>query len=204
MSPSPATGKFTVKVTHLSLDPAMRGWMNEGRSYVPPVQIGEVMRALALGRVVASRHPGFAEGDLVREPSASRSTPSATAPECTRSIRLPGVSLPTYLGAIGMTGMTAYFGLLDVGRLQEGDTVLVSGAAGAVGTVVGQIAKIKGARAWASPAAPRSAACWSRSSASTPRSTTRPATSPSRSAPTRPTGWTSCSTTSGARSSTSG
>jgi NADPH-dependent curcumin reductase CurA len=145
--PEPGDGEFTVEVTHLSVDPAMRGWMNEGRSYVPPVKIGEVMRALALGRVVASRHPGFTEGDLVQGIFGVREHAVSDGAGVQKIDPAPGVSAAAYLGAIGMTGMTAYFGLLDVGRLREGDTVLVSGAAGAVGTVVGQIAKIRGARA---------------------------------------------------------
>jgi len=144
--PSPGEGEFVVEVSHISLDPAMRGWMNKGRSYVPPVEIGEVMRALTIGRVIASRHDGFAEGDLVQ----------GTFGVCEHAVsdgagvhKLPddggGVPLPAYLGALGMTGLTAYFGLLDVGKLEDGNTVLVSGAAGAVGTAVGQIARIKGA-----------------------------------------------------------
>jgi NADPH-dependent curcumin reductase CurA len=145
--PEPGDGQVTVKVTHLSVDPAMRGWMNEGRSYVPPVKVGEVMRALALGRVVASLHPGFAEGDLVQGIFGVQEHAVSDGAGVQKIDPAPGVSAAAYLGAIGMTGMTAYFGLLDVGRLQEGNTVLVSGAAGAVGTVVGQIAKIKGARA---------------------------------------------------------
>lgn len=143
--PEPAEGQLLVRVSHLSLDPAMRGWMNEGRSYVPPVEIGEVMRALAAGEVVASRHPRFAEGDHVTGTFGVQdyalSDGSGVVP-----VDPSAASLPTHLAALGMTGMTAYFGLLDVGALCEGDTVVVSGAAGAVGSVVGQIAKIKGAR----------------------------------------------------------
>ncbi|HUE26849.1 MAG TPA: NADP-dependent oxidoreductase [Solirubrobacteraceae bacterium] len=143
----PGDGEFVCEVTHISIDPAMRGWMNAGRSYIEPVEVGDVMRALTLGRVVDSRHDKFAEGDIVvgtfgvREHAISdgKGVNKITPPE--------GVSLTAHLGILGMTGFTAYFGLLDVGRVQEGDTVLVSGAAGAVGTAVGQIAKIKGARA---------------------------------------------------------
>ncbi|HEY3727729.1 MAG TPA: NADP-dependent oxidoreductase [Solirubrobacteraceae bacterium] len=145
--PEPGEGEFVVEVTHLSIDPAMRGWMNEGRSYVPPVQIGEVMRALALGRVLASRHPQFAEGDLVQGAFGVQEHAVSDGSGVQKITVAQGVSPAAYLGVLGMTGMTAYFGLLDVGRLQEGDTVLVSGAAGAVGATVGQIAKIKGARA---------------------------------------------------------
>ena len=145
--PEAADGEFAVEVTHISLDPAMRGWMSAGRSYVPPVEIGEVMRALALGRVVSSRHPGFAEGDLVSGTFGVQEHAVSDGRGVHKIAVGNGVSLAAHLGVLGMTGMTAYFGLLDVGRLEEGDTVLVSGAAGAVGTTVGQIAKIKGARA---------------------------------------------------------
>jgi NADPH-dependent curcumin reductase len=145
--PEPGEGQFTVEVTHLSIDPAMRGWMNEGRSYVPPVEIGEVMRALALGRVVASAHPEFTEGDLVQGVFGVQEHTLSDGQGVQRLSPSPAVSPATYLGILGMTGLTAYFGLLDVGRVQAGDTVLVSGAAGAVGSAVGQIAKIKGARA---------------------------------------------------------
>ncbi len=143
--PTPGAGEFAVEISHLSLDPAMRGWMNAGASYIDPVEIGDVMRAGAVGRVTASEHPGFAVGDRVygtfgvQEHAVSdgkgviKIDPSLAAP-------------PTYLGTLGMTGLTAYFGLLDVGRLKEGDTVVMSGAAGAVGSVAGQIAKLKGAR----------------------------------------------------------
>jgi NADPH-dependent curcumin reductase len=144
---APGENEFVVRTTHLSIDPAMRGWMNAGRSYIPPVEVGEVMRALALARVVESRHPGFAPGDLV---SGVFGVQSHAVSDGQGVQILPadgGVSPAAYLGALGMTGLTAYFGLLDVGRLAAGDTVLVSGAAGAVGTVTGQIAKIKGARA---------------------------------------------------------
>src|SRR5581483_2597668 len=145
--PEPGEGQFTVQVTHLSIDPAMRGWMNAGRSYVPPVEIGEVMRALALGRVVASAHPEFAEGDLVQGVFGVQELALSDGTGVQKIAAGAGISPATSLGILGMTGLTAYFGLLDVGRLQAGETVLVSGAAGAVGSAVGQIAKIKGARA---------------------------------------------------------
>jgi NADPH-dependent curcumin reductase len=144
--PEPGEGQFVVEVSHISLDPAMRGWMNAGRSYVPPIEIGEVIRALALGRVTASRSDRFAVGDIVRGIFGVQEHALSGGDGVDKIIPADGVSLPTYLGVLGMTGLTAYFGLLDVGRLAEGDTVLVSGAAGAVGTAVGQIAKIKGAR----------------------------------------------------------
>jgi hypothetical protein len=144
--PEPSENEFVVELTHLSIDPAMRGWMNDVRSYVPPVGIGEVMRAGAVGRVTASRHDGFAEGELVR--GIFGVTEHAVSDGVgVDKVVLGGASEATHLGVLGLTGMTAYFGLLDVGRVQPGDTVLVSGAAGAVGSVVGQLAKIKDARA---------------------------------------------------------
>src|SRR5689334_16403066 len=142
----PGAGEVLVKVLYLSLDPAMRGWMNEGRSYVPPVGLGEVMRAGGVGRVVASRDPSLAEGDLVSGMTGVEEYAVAKAKHL-KKIDPSLAPLPRYLGALGAPGMTAYFGLLDVGQPKAGDTVVVSGAAGAVGTVVGQIAKIKGCRA---------------------------------------------------------
>jgi NADPH-dependent curcumin reductase CurA len=141
----PEDGQFRVAVEYVSLDPAMRGWMNETRSYVPPVGIGEVMRAGGIGRVTESRHPDFEAGELVTgmfgvqrhavsDGGAVRKVDTSLAPP------------PVHLGVLGMTGLTAYFGLLDVGRPEPGQTVVVSGAAGAVGSVVGQIARIKGCR----------------------------------------------------------
>jgi NADPH-dependent curcumin reductase CurA len=145
--PEPGDGELVVEVTHVSIDPAMRGWMRDAPSYVPPVKLGEVMRALAVGRVVASGHPGFATGDLVQ---GTFGVTEHALSDGTGVHKLPvgdGAPLAAYLGVLGMTGLTAYFGLIEVGRVQAGDTVLVSGAAGAVGSTVGQIAKIKGARA---------------------------------------------------------
>ena len=141
----PGPGEVLVKVKYLSIDPAMRGWMNDAKSYIPPVGIGEVMRALGVGEVVASQHPGFAVGDHVNgalgvqryflgEPKGFYKVDPQQAP------------LPRYLSALGMTGMTAYFALLAVGQPKAGETVVLSGAAGAVGSVAGQIAKLKGCR----------------------------------------------------------
>jgi NADPH-dependent curcumin reductase CurA len=142
----PGPGEALVRVQYLSLDPAMRGWMNEGRSYVPPVGIGEVMRALGLGQVMASSDPALAIGDTVVGLTGVQDYAIIKAKELTKvDPRL--VPLPRYLGVLGMPGMTAYFGLLDVGKPEPGQTVVVSGAAGAVGAVVGQIARIKGCRA---------------------------------------------------------
>ncbi len=142
--PEPAEGQFVLRTEYVSLDPAMRGWMNEGRSYIPPVQIGEVMRAGVVGQVVASRHPDFAEGAHVVATTGAQEYAVSDGKGVTV---VPGdAPLPTYLGTLGMTGLTAYFGLLDVGEPKAGDTVVVSGAAGATGSVAGQIAKIKGCR----------------------------------------------------------
>ena len=143
--PEPGDGEFLVKILYISLDPAMRGWMNEGRSYIAPVGIGEVMRAGAVGQVVASKHSGFAAGDHVYGGFGVQEYALSKADGVTKLD--PGLAaLPAYLGALGMPGMTAYFGLLEIGKPKAGQTVVVSGAAGAVGMVVGQIARIVGCR----------------------------------------------------------
>jgi len=142
--PEPADGDVVVKVLYLSLDPAMRGWMNEGKSYIPPVGIGEVMRAGGVGRVTASKDPKFAIGDHVVGMTGVQDYAVLKGKGLTK-VDPKLVPLPVYLGTLGMPGMTAYFGLFEVGQFKPGDTVVVSGAAGAVGQVVGQLAKIKGA-----------------------------------------------------------
>ena len=144
--PQPADGEFVVRNLFISLDPAMRGWMNEGKSYVPPVQIGEVMRAGAVGKVIASKNPTFAVGDHVVGIFGVQDYAVSNGKGTTK-VDPKLVPLPVYLGTLGMPGMTAYFGLLEVGKAKAGETVVVSGAAGAVGQVVGQIARIKGCRA---------------------------------------------------------
>ena len=143
--PTPGAGEFVVAVSHVSVDPAMRGWMNAGASYIEPVEIGDVMRAGAIGRVIASEHPGFAVGEHLY---GAFGVQEFALGDGKGIVKLDASLAPltTYLGALGITGMTAYFGLLDVGALKAGETVVVSGAAGAVGSVAGQIAKIKGAR----------------------------------------------------------
>ena len=139
----PGEGELLIRIIYISLDPAMRGWMNEGRSYIQPVAIGEVMRALALGRVIASRNSKFAVGDYVYGPLGVQEYALSNGTGLTK-VEPAGIPLPVYLGALGMPGMTAYFGLLEVGKPKLGETVVISGAAGAVGTVAGQIARIKG------------------------------------------------------------
>jgi NADPH-dependent curcumin reductase CurA len=143
---SPADGQVLVKTLYLSLDPAMRGWMNEGKSYIPPVGIGEVMRAGGIGKVIESKDPAFRQGDFVSGTTGVQEYALVAAKQLAR-IDPRQAPLPVYLATLGMPGFTAYFGLLDVGKPEPGQTVVVSGAAGAVGTVVGQIAKIKGCRA---------------------------------------------------------
>jgi len=141
--PAPADGELLVKVDHISLDPAMRGWLNDVRSYLPPVQIGEVMRAAVTGTVVESNHPDFAVGDAVTGTLGVTEyviTDGTGVQKIDTSVAGPA----TWLGALGMPGLTAYHGLHEVGEMTEGDTVLISAAAGAVGSVAGQLAKAKG------------------------------------------------------------
>jgi len=149
--PAVPDGGVLVKTLALSLDPAMRGWMNEGRSYIPPVGIGEVMRAGGVGRVVASKHPAFAVDDLVSAGVGVQEYCAIAATDVERSglvkIDTRVANLAQWLNVLGMPGMTAYFGLIDVGQPKAGETVVVSGAAGAVGQTVGQLARIKGCRA---------------------------------------------------------
>ncbi len=140
----PAQGEFLVKVKYISLDPAMRGWMNEDAFRLhPAVGIGDVMRAGGAGTVVASRHPGFPIGEAVVGRFGVQEFALSDG-HAVRKVDAKQAPLPTYLGLLGMPGMTAYFGLLDVGKPKAGETVVVSAAAGAVGSVVGQIAKLKG------------------------------------------------------------
>ncbi len=141
----PGDGELLVKVAYVSLDPAMRGWMNDGRSYIPPVGIGEVMRAFAVGEVIASNDPDVAVGEHVGGLLGVQEYAIANGKGVFK-VDPSLAPLPVYLGALGMPGVTAYFGLLDIGRPEAGDTVVVSGAAGAVGGLVGQIAKLKGCR----------------------------------------------------------
>ena len=146
----PEAGGMVVKTLALSLDPAMRGWMNEGKSYIPPVAIGEVMRAGGIGVVVASNNEAFAVGDQVSAGLGVQEYCAIPAGEMKRSglfkidTRLGTAN--QWLNVLGMPGMTGYFGLMDVGQPKAGETVVVSGAAGAVGQTVGQLARIKGCR----------------------------------------------------------
>jgi NADPH-dependent curcumin reductase len=143
--PEPGDGEFLVRVLYISLDPAMRGWMNEGRSYVPPVGLGEVMRAGGVGRVVTSSHPDFKVGEHV---VGTFGVQDYAISDGRGVIHVADEAAPLvqYLSVLGMPGMTAYFGLLEIGHPVAGETVVVSAAAGAVGQAVGQIARIKGCR----------------------------------------------------------
>ena len=138
-------GQFLLRTTFVSLDPAMRGWLDDRPSYLPPVAIGDVMRAGSVGEVTESRHPKFPVGTMVMGTFGVQSYAVSDGRGVTRVD--PALGSPSaYLGVLGITGLTAYFGLLVHGRPRPGDTVVVSGAAGAVGTVVGQMAKISGCR----------------------------------------------------------
>jgi len=148
---SPEPGGVVVKTLLLSLDPAMRGWMNEGKSYIAPVAIDEVMRAGGIGVVVASENPAFTVGDRVSGLLGVQEYATFGARRIERGelvrIDLRAGTATQWLNVLGAPGMTAYFGLIDVGQPKPGETVVVSGAAGAVGQAVGQLARIKGCRA---------------------------------------------------------
>jgi len=137
-------GEVLIEHEYISLDPAMRGWMNEARSYIKPIEIGEVMRAGSVGKVIKqSGKTRFNIGDHVSGWGGVQ-THCITNGENLIKVDPSKSNLSTYLGVLGMPGMTAYFGILEEAKIKEGDVVLVSGAAGAVGSLVGQIAKIKG------------------------------------------------------------
>lgn len=142
----PDEGELLVRVEVISLDPAMRGWVNDGKSYVPPVGIGEVMRAYAAGIVEHSKHPKFAVGDAVQGLLGVQQYAVSNGRGLVK-LDLAKAPIERWVGGLGMPGWTAYFGLLEVGQPKEGETVVVSAASGAVGSLVGQIAKIKGCRA---------------------------------------------------------
>jgi len=145
--PATQSGEFLVRNLYIAFEPAMRGWMMDRPSYIPPIQLGEVMRAFCVGQVVESKHTGFKLGDFVRGMFGWQDYIVTNGATMMPVIKIPpGQSLTSYLSVFGITGLTAYFGLLDVGKPQAGDTVVVSGAAGATGSIAGQIAKIQGCR----------------------------------------------------------
>ena len=143
--PEPGPGEFLVRVIYLSLDPYMRGRMSAARSYVPPVALGDVMEGGTVGEVVRSSHPGFSVGDVV-EARLGWQEYAVSAGKGVRKIDTTVAPISTALGVLGMPGLTAYFGLLEVGQPKAGETVVVSAASGAVGGLVGQIAKLRGCR----------------------------------------------------------
>jgi NADPH-dependent curcumin reductase CurA len=146
--PEPREGEFLVRNLYLSLDPAMRTWMIDARSYVPPVGIGEVMRGACVARVVASRHPDYQEGQLVLGTFGWQDYAISDGGGLLGVTKVPdGVSPTMPLGVLGLTSLTAYFGLKEIGKPKPGETVVVSGAAGATGSVAGQLAKHWGCRA---------------------------------------------------------
>jgi len=142
--PQPSEGEVLVRLLYISVDPYLRGRMREGKSYVEPFEVGHVIKSGAVGDVVESRSPKFQPGDVVTGQLGWRLHDVAKAETLMKVV--PGVSPTTALGVLGGTGLTAYFGLLEIGQPKEGETVVVSGAAGAVGIVVCQIAKLKGCR----------------------------------------------------------
>lgn len=144
--PEPGDGEVLIQHHYISLDPAMRGWINEGKSYIEPVAVGDVMRSGSIGKVIkANNHPKFKEGDYLTGWGGVQQY-VVTNGDNWHKVDPDLAPLPMYIGTLGMPGMTAYFGIHEVGKIKEGDVVLVSGAAGAVGSIVGQIAKIKGCK----------------------------------------------------------
>ena len=144
--PTPGDGQILVRSIYLSVDPYMRGRMNDVKSYAAPVPIGGVMGGGVVGKVIKSNNPGFKEGEIV-EGMFGWQDYAVSDGQGVRKIDPAVAPISTALGVLGMPGLTAYFGLLEIGNPQPGETVVVSGAAGAVGSLVGQIAKIKGCRA---------------------------------------------------------
>ncbi|KAM0328739.1 hypothetical protein ACHAQA_005152 [Verticillium albo-atrum] len=140
-------GEVLVENLYLSLDPAMRGWLNDKRSYLPPVQIGETMRGGAVSRVLASKSDKAAAGDIIPTYAGWAEHAILPASAIQPAAAYPPISHPTdYLSVLGATGLTAYFGMLRIGEPKAGETVVVSGAAGATGSIAGQLAKVQGAR----------------------------------------------------------
>ena len=145
--PAPKDGELLIRNIYLSLDPTNRLWMSDREQYLPPVEIGQVMRGGTLGQVIESRSDRFLAGDIVLPTDGGWQDYAVVSAGTTGKVRrTPGIPLTAYMSALGATGMTAYFGLLDIGQPKAGECVVVSAAAGAVGSIVGQIAKLKGCR----------------------------------------------------------
>ncbi len=143
---APGDGEILVRNIYLSLDPTNRVWMNPVDSYLPMLPLGSVMRGVALGVVEDSKHSGFETGDIVQGLSGWQEYYTGDVTTFSKLPRIPGLPLSAFFGAMGHIGFTAYFGLLDLGQPKEGETLVVSAAAGAVGSLTGQIGKIKGCR----------------------------------------------------------
>jgi NADPH-dependent curcumin reductase CurA len=145
-APAPAAGEALVKVRYLSIDPTIRTWMDDVPSYLPPIQIGEVIRSGGVGEVIESHTDAYQPGQLVFGMTGWQDYVVVGADDGAMQVLPDGVPPGIAIGILGVTGMTAYFGITDVGQVKEGDVVVVSGAAGATGSAAGQIAKIKGAK----------------------------------------------------------
>ncbi len=143
--PEPGPGQALIGVRYLSMDPTIRTWMDDAPGYLPPIGLGETVRGAGIGEVLASNSDRYSVGDLVVGLTGWQDYAIADEAAASMQVIPPGVDPPLVLSVLGVTGMTAYFGMIDVGRVTEGDTVVVSGAAGATGSVAGQIARIKGA-----------------------------------------------------------
>ena len=142
----PGPGEVVIRNLYISLDPAIRGWMGDGPNYIEPIALGDAVRSTVIGRVVRSSSPDFAVGDVALTMGGWEQYTTVPAQMLNKLDESNGIPLSHFLGVLGPTGLTAYFGLLDVAQPKSGDTLLVSGAAGAVGSVVGQIAKMQGCR----------------------------------------------------------
>jgi NADPH-dependent curcumin reductase len=153
--PAPGEGQVLLRTLYFSFDPTQRGWLNDVPSYMPPVRIGEPMRAGGVAQVLESKHPKYRAGDIVSGTLSWQDYIVTDGGGLTGLSRVPpGIPLTWPLGVLGITGLTAYFGMLDIGRPREGETVVVSGAAGATGSVAGQIARLQGARVIGSAGGP--------------------------------------------------
>ena len=144
--PEIADGEFLIRNEFLSADPAMRGWIADKSTYWPRIEVGDTMRAFSAGKVVESKNPAYAEGEIVMGIFGWQDYAAVSPPQVMRKVKELDLPISLSLGVLGLNGLTAYFGLLDVCQPKPGDTVVVSTAAGAVGSAVGQIAKVKGAR----------------------------------------------------------
>lgn len=144
--PTPGEGEVLIKTLYLALEPAMKGWMENRSDYVAPLHIGDVMRGNGVGRIIESKHTGFAEGMLVSGSFGWQEYVLSNAKNMPLQALPDGIPVTAAMSLLGITGLTAYFGLLEIGQPKAGDVVLISGAAGATGSVAGQIARLKGCR----------------------------------------------------------